>query len=271
MAKEDNYLNINKTAWNNKTLVHVDSAFYDMPGFMAGKTSLNEIELKLLGDVSGKKVLHLQCHFGQDTISLSRLGADAMGVDFSDNSIEEGRRIANETGASTRFICCDIYDLPNHLNETFDIVFTSYGTIGWMPDLDKWGQIISRFLKPGGKFVFAEFHPVVWMFDPNFEKVGYNYFKDEAIIETDLGTYADVTAPLENEMITWNHSISEVIQALLNNHLEIVAFNEYDYSPYNCFNNTEEFEPGRFRVAHLGNKIPMVYSLAAGKKTYTNL
>lgn len=217
-----------------------------MPEFLAGKSSLNSIELELLGDVSGKKVLHLQCHFGQDTISLARMGAIATGVDFSEKAIAKAREIAIETKADAKFICTDVYSLPDVLHEKFDIVFTSYGTIGWLPDIDRWAKVISTFLKPGGEFVFAEFHPVVWMFDTQFEKVAYNYFKADAIIETDLGTYANKAAPIENESVSWNHSISEVVNNLVNNGLEITVLNEYDYSPYNCFNGTEEFETGKY-------------------------
>jgi 2-polyprenyl-3-methyl-5-hydroxy-6-metoxy-1,4-benzoquinol methylase len=266
MKKEDNYIDINKKAWNQKTEFHVDSEFYDNPSFLKGQSTLNSIELVLLGDLTGKKVLHLQCHFGQDTISLARMGADATGVDFSDKAIEEAQKLSAASGISARFICCDIYSLHEHLNEKFDIVFTSYGTIGWLPDLERWANTIAHFLKPGGQFIFAEFHPVVWMFDDNFEKVGYNYFKADAIIETQIGTYADVTAPLENETISWNHSLAEVINSLIQAGLEINSFNEFDYSPYNCFRNTEEFEPGKYRIIHLANNIPMVYSIKATKK-----
>src|SRR5690606_20725019 len=121
-------------------------------------------------NLKDKKVLHLQCHFGQDSISLARLGASVVGVDLSDKAIEQAQHIAQELNADARFICCDIYDLPKHLNEQFDIVFTSYGTIGWLPDLDKWASVIHHFLKPGGQFIFAEFHPVVWMFDNDFKE-----------------------------------------------------------------------------------------------------
>ncbi len=266
MKKEDNYLAINKKAWNDKTEVHANSAFYDTASFLAGRNTLNEIELALLGDVTGKKVLHLQCHFGQDTISFSRMGAQATGVDLSDKAIDTARDLSVKTEAHTRFICSDVYSLHEHLNEEFDIVFTSYGTIGWLPDLEKWAWTISKFLKPGGIFVFAEFHPVVWMYDPNFEKVAYRYFKSEAIIETELGTYADLSAPVEYEMVTWNHAITEVVNNLIDAGLEINRLNEYDYSPYNCFRGTEEFAPGKFRIAHFKNNIPMVYAIKATKK-----
>lgn len=234
---------------------------------MKGNSSLNPIELDLLGDVKGKTILHLQCHFGQDTISLSRLGAEVTGVDFSDKAIEVAKQIAEDTQSNAQFICCDIYDLPTQLDQQFDIVFTSYGTIGWLPDLGKWAEIIANHLKPNGRFVFVEFHPVVWMFDEQFEKIGYNYFNSGAIIESESGTYADITADITQEYVMWNHGVSEVINSLIANQLEINLLDEFDYSPYNCFSGTIEVEPKKYRIAHLENKIPMVYSLVATKKT----
>lgn len=266
MDSEHYYIEINRQSWNNRTDIHLKSEFYDLDGFLNGKTSLNEIELKLLGDIKGKTILHLQCHFGQDTISLGRLGAAVTGVDLSDKAIESAKRIAKETNSDAKFICCDIYDLPNHLDEEFDIVFTSYGTIGWLPDLDKWGKIISKFLRPNGQLVFVEFHPVVWMFDDNFDKIGYRYFNSGAIIETENGTYADKNADITQSYVMWNHGLSEVLNSLIGNGLEINSLDEFDYSPYNCFNKTIAFEPKKFRIEHLNDKIPMVYSIIATRK-----
>ncbi|MGH2622602.1 MAG: class I SAM-dependent methyltransferase, partial [Sphingobacterium sp.] len=164
-----------------------------------------------------------------------------------------------------QFICCDIYALENYLDQQFDIVFTSYGTISWLPDLDKWGKLIAKFLKPQGKFIFVEFHPVVWMFDEQFEKIEYNYFNAAAIIETENGTYADKHAAISQSYVTWNHSISEVVGGLLINSIALTNLQEYDYSPYNIFSSMVEFEPKKYRIRHLDNKIPMVYSIV-GKK-----
>lgn len=265
MKNNLDYLAINKQTWNNKTEVHIDSEFYDNVNFLKGKSTLNSIELALLGDISGKRILHLQCHFGQDSLSLARFGAKVTGVDLSNNAIEKATSFAKELQLDATFICSDIYDLPNHLTEKFDIVFTSYGTIGWLPDLDKWAKVVSRFLKPNGKFIMADFHPVVWMFDNDFKEVFYSYFNIEPIIEEETGTYADKNATLETKTITWNHPISETLNALLSNGLALNQFNEFDFSPYNCFNNTEEFEKSKFRIKHFGNKIPMVYSILATK------
>lgn len=265
MSSAENYLQINRDAWNQRTALHLKSEFYDLPGFLAGKLSLNPIELALLGDVKGKSVLHLQCHFGQDSLSLARLGARVTGVDLSDQAVAQAQNLALQTQADARFICSDVYDLPKQLDEQFDMVFTSYGTIGWLPDLDRWAQTIHQFLKPGGKFVFVEFHPVVWMFSNDFKSIAYRYFKSYPIVETETGSYAATEAPVELTSVTWNHGLGEVMGSLLRQQLQITHFEEFDYSPYNCFEGAEEVAPSQFRIAHLGDKIPMVYALTAMK------
>ena len=259
------YIEKNKELWNARTAYHVDSDFYDMESFLRGESSLDEIVINLLGDVKGLSILHLQCHFGQDSLSMARMGAKVTGVDLSDKSIDMARELNEKLNLDAEFICCDLYSLPELLDKQFDIVFTSYGTIGWLPDIDKWAKVVSKFLKPGGKFVFAEFHPVVWMFDNDFDKVAYNYFNVEPIIETEHGTYADKDANLHLEYIGWNHHLGEVITGLLKNGLTIVAFEEFDYSPYNCFRHTEEVSPKKYRIKHMGNKIPMVFSILGVK------
>ncbi len=259
------YKKVNKSAWNNKTDIHIQSDFYANESFIKGRSSLNSIELNLLGEIAGKSILHLQCHFGQDTISLTRLGAKVTGVDLSDKAIERAQELAIKTNSDAQFICSDLYDLPSHLNDQFDIVYTSYGTIGWLPDINKWANIVSHFLKPNGKFVFVEFHPVMWMFDNDFKSIEYRYFNSSPIIETEEGTYAETDADLKLETVSWNHSLGEVTNSLINKGLAITLLNEYDYSPYNCFSKMVEVAPNQFRIEHLENKIPMVYAIVATK------
>lgn len=266
MDEDFNYIDKNRSLWNKRTDYHFNSRFYNLDGFIKGATSLNEIELNLLGDVNNKTVLHLQCHFGLDTLSLARLGAIATGVDLSDNAIGKAKELALQLNSNARFICTDIYDLHEHLHEKFDIIFTSYGTIGWLPDLQKWGKLIADFLHPGGAFILVEFHPVVWMFDSDFNTIEYSYFKREPIVELEQNTYADKVAPINMESITWNHSISEVFESLTTNGMLIDDLKEYDYSPYDCFNGTQKLEENKFIIKKLGNKIPMVYSIVATKK-----
>ena len=262
---QDNYLNINRQSWNNKVAIHIDSDFYGMASFRQGKNSLHSIELDLLGDLQGKRVLHLQCHFGQDSISMSRLGANVTGIDLSDKAIDAARHLAEELGTDTQFVCSDVYDLPQHLEGQFDVVFTSYGVLGWLPDLDRWAAVIDHFLKPDGRLVLVEFHPVLWMFDDDFQSVDYAYFKSEDIVETYEGTYADVDAPLKQAYVSWNHGLGEVFQALQLQGLRVDTFQEFDYSPYDCFGPTVQIAPDRYQIKHLAGKLPMVYAVVASR------
>lgn len=264
--EEKDFFERNKQTWNNKVPVHLASDFYNQRSFLEGTNTLPQIDLDLLGNIKGKSILHLQCHFGQDSLSMARMGAKVTGIDLSDKAIEEAQKLAKQLQLNTHFICCNVYDTLKHINNQFDIVYTSYGTIGWLPDLNRWANIISKCLKPGGKFIFVEFHPIVWMFDDDFSKIKYHYHNEKPIIEEFTGTYADKNAAITTNYVGWNHSLSEVFSSLLKHHFEINYFEEFDYSPYNCFSKTIEFEKGKFRIQHLDNKIPMLFSLIATKK-----
>ncbi len=255
----------NRALWNARTEAHYASAFYDVEGFVHGKSTLNAIELGLLGDVTGKELLHLQCHFGQDTLSLARLGAHVTGLDISDTALEKARALAGRCGLDARFIESNVLDRRPELEGLFDIVFTSYGTIGWLPDLRAWGRNIAAYLKPGGKFVFAEFHPAVWMFSNDFSHVQYAYFNTEVIAEDETGTYADREAPINLRSYGWNHSLADVLQALIDAGLRIERFQEFDRSPYDCFRNTVGTEDGQYFIKGMEGKLPMVFALAARK------
>ena len=265
MNPERDYQEINRNNWNKRVAIHWESAFYNNEAFINGANPLNEIELKLLGDVTGKSILHLQCHFGQDTIALSRMGATATGIDLSDQSIVKAKELAAICGTATQFVTSDVYDLPNNLNGQFDIVFTSYGTIGWLPDLARWASVINHFLKPGGRFVMADFHPVVWMMDDDFTKIEYRYFNSEAIVEQEATTYGDTSAELNATSVGWNHGLAEIVSSLLDQKLQLSHLKEFDYSPYDCFKHTEKIAERKYRIKHLGDKIPMVYAIVAEK------
>jgi 2-polyprenyl-3-methyl-5-hydroxy-6-metoxy-1,4-benzoquinol methylase len=255
----------NRELWNKRVAIHVKSEFYDVPSFRKGKTSLHETELKALGNVRGKSLLHLQCHFGMDTLSWAREGAQVTGVDFSQDAIGHARALAGELALQAEFICTDVYDLPAVLNGTFDIVFTSYGVIGWLPDLDKWASVISHFLKPGGIFFMAEFHPVLWMMDDDFTRLKYSYFNDAVIETVSQGTYGDREADLSDVEYGWNHSFAEILGSLLKSNLQITGFEEYPFSPYNCFNHTVKGDDGMYRIKGLEHKLPVTYTVKAIK------
>ncbi len=260
-----NHLEANRHAWNIRLETHKNSEFYDVEGWKAGKTSLQEIELRELGDVAGKSLLHLQCHFGQDTLSWARLGAHVTGCDLSEKAIDYARELARELQPDARFVCCNIYDLPQHLEGQFDIVFTSYGVIGWLPDLQPWARVVAHFLKKGGVFYLAEFHPVIWMFDDKMERFQYAYHNAGVIESEQSGTYANRYAELKYTEYGWNHSLSEVINSLIEAGLRLEFLNEYPYSPYNCFDKMVRGADGNYRIQGLEGLIPMVYSLRAVK------
>ena len=256
----------NRETWNKKVAVHAGSDFYFLEEFKKGKTSLNRYELEALGDVKGKSLLHLQCHFGQDTLSWSRLGAKCTGVDISEEGIKMAIQLNEELQQDAQFVCCNVLDTSQHVSKTFDIVFTSYGTIGWLPDLAPWAQMIFEKLKPGGTFYMVEFHPIAWMLDytvtPPLMK--YAYHQNEAIYEEYEGTYAeDGNTKILSKEYGWNHSLSDVIGSLLQAGLQLKQFNEMDASPYDVFPDLQKNEAGFFE---LKNKLyPLLFEIKASK------
>jgi SAM-dependent methyltransferase len=259
----ENYQKLNKDLWNKWASLHVESSFYEVEEFKKGKCSLNATELNLLGDVKGKKILHLQCHFGQDTLSLARLGAKVTGIDISEKAIEIAQKLAYELHIDAEFLSSDVLSLDKNLFDKFDIVFTSYGALVWLPDLNKWAEIVKHFLKPKGKFVMVEFHPLSNMFNPDFTELQYTYFKSAPVQMQEEGSYADFSAThVKGESVTWDFSLSEVITSLLNQNLQLLQFNEYDFSHYNLYPNSIKNENG-FQVKGLEGKLPLMFSVVA--------
>jgi len=264
---DQKHLETNRILWDKKTPIHKDAEFYNLEGFLKGETSLKEIELAALKDrVAGKSILHLQCHFGQDSLSLARLGAQVTGVDFSEISIALGRSLNEQLGLNVSFVVSDIYSLPENLSGQFDFVFTSYGVLTWLPDLDRWAAVVAKFLKPGGTFYIAECHPTLYMYDHATQKIGYRYFDHtEPYEEVEEGTYADVNADIAQREYFWSHSLATVFQSLLKQNLQVIDFQEFDFSPYDCFPNMQEAEPNRFVFGDLTNRMPHVFSLEMKK------
>ncbi len=269
MSYKEEYFEVNKETWNKKVAVHAKSEMYDMEAFKNGKSSLMSYELEALQDVSGKSLLHLQCHFGQDTLSWSRMGAKCIGVDISDEAIKLAQSLNAELKLNAEFVCCNVLDTSKHIREQFDIVFASYGTIGWLPDLKPWGKMISERLKPGGTFFIAEFHPIVWMFDylENQPVMKYGYNQKEAVYEEYGGTYADGSSKIVSKEYGWNHGIGEVITALTDAGLQIEHFSEHDESPYNVLPNLVEIKSGNFVTKD--KLYPLIFTLKAEKPNFS--
>ncbi|MEA2069744.1 MAG: class I SAM-dependent methyltransferase [Asgard group archaeon] len=253
-------------------MINYNSAMYRTKEFLAGGNVLNTIELNELRDyIKGNSLLHLQCHFGLDTLSWARLGAHVTGVDISSEAISLAKKLANETNLQATFIESNIYELPEKLNEKFDVVFTSYGVLCWLHDLSQWGEIIAHFLKPNGIFYIAEFHNFIQVFDWDSEEdfeLRYNYFhEDEPISYSVTGSYADSEEKIE-EMKTyeWNHSLSDVINSLLSAGLQLEFFNEYPYGPFQRFPFLKQSEDGYWRYDNPDIQLPLVFTLLATKK-----
>ena len=255
---------LNKELWNNFAKVHVGSSFYDVPSFLKGRSSLTEIEVDLLGELQGKSVLHLQCHFGLESLSMARLGASVVGVDFSEIAISEACKLNDDLGLDAKFVCCDVDDLPQNLEGQFDIVFASFGVIGWHKSLDRWSEVAAHFLKETGRLCLAEFHPVMGMLSEDSFRFEDSYFHSEAFVDTEGKSYADPDGPGLGTSHSWNHSLSELFEALESGGLSISGFKEYDYSPYSCFNNSTE-ENGKFHVKGFKGILPLTFSLIASK------
>ena len=191
--------------WNELTAIHERSKFYDVPSFLSGKQTLQHVELKELGNVSGKSLLHLQCHFGMDTLSWARLGAQVTGVDFSDRAIDLAQKLNVKLDLDARFIQSDVFDLPSRLKEQFDIVFTSYGVLCWLQNLDLWAQTIAHFLKPQGTFLLVEEHPLAYIIDEHCNvdniRLGYSYFDKSTLTMTSDGSYADPIAKIKPSIL----------------------------------------------------------------------
>jgi len=264
----DNYMQKNQKLWDELTPIHVRSDFYDVKGFKAGKCTLKSIELEELGDVTGKSILHLQCHFGLDTLSWARLGADVTGVDFSKEAITLARSLSSETGIKAEFINSNIYDLPENLKGEFDIVFTSYGIICWLPNLERWSDIITRFLKPGGTFYMVENHPFMNALDDSEDaiepRVIYPYFHSSQPekYHWEGGSYA-VAAKISHPAYEWTHTLSDIINALISGGMRIEFLHEFPVSCWKALPFMVEDEKGLWRIP--GDLVPLQFSIKARK------
>ncbi len=267
------YTEANRQHWDEIVPLHVAAHSYDVPGFKAGKNKLKPVELAELGDVRGKTLLHMQCHFGIDTLSWARNeGAIVTGIDFSEPALAMARKLAAECGIDARFMLSDVYSLPDKLDEQFDIVFTSYGALCWLPDIERWAEVAAHFVKPGGTFYVAEFHPIVGIFDdkPNATRldVCYPYFPpDEPLRWQGLGDYTDRSTKLENDVTyEWPHPPSEVLTALIEAGLRIEFFHEFPLTPWAQLPSLmAQVSENQWRLTDHDGSLPLIYSIKATK------
>ncbi len=219
---------INREAWNELVDLHVNHPEYRTDGFLSGESTLRRIELEALGDVDGKSLLHLMCQFGLDTLSWVRLGAEATGVDISDQSILRANELKARAGLEAEFVRSDVLDLIGLIDRKYDIVFQSYGTHVWLSDICRWAEVVAHYLKPGGEFFIVDGHPANVLFmDPPFD-----YFDREPDITPNAPDYCERDHHIKGTLIEWQHPLSEIINALIDAGLVIERVGEYNFGEY---------------------------------------
>lgn len=268
-APAPDWLRTNRANWDARVPVHAASELYDLAGFRAGRSTLRALDLDEVGDVTGRRLLHLQCHMGQDTLSWARRGAHVTGLDFSAPAIRTARALAEDTGLAdrARFVVSDVYAAPQALDgQRFDIVVTGVGALVWLPDLPRWAQIVASLLADGGFLHLAEFHPFTDVLDEDGSTVAYDYFGDAQGARYDSPyTYTDGPPLAEPVHVEWQHSLGEVITSLAAAGLRIEFLHEYPTTLFRRFPVLEESADGTGGWAFPAGapQIPLMYSLRA--------
>ena len=268
---DEEHLEMNRRSWDARTPLHASSAFYDVDGVVAGRSTLHPFEPLELGDVTGCSLVHLQCHLGTDTISWARLGAMVTGLDFSAPAIEEATAIARRCGIDAEFVIADVYDAVQALGRRFDVVYTGLGALCWLKDIAAWAQVVTELLEPGGRLYLLEFHPLLGVLsdDGPFLDPAYPYFwREEGLVLADNSDYAAGPAVLDDDVtVEWPHPIADVVTAILGAGLELKQLSEHDVLAFAPWKELEEV-PGEatlWRLPAGQPQIPLEYSLLAVK------
>lgn len=272
---EDDFLAENRDHWEEAAAHHPTTDYYDVEAFLDGESSLNPLEREEVGDVTGKRLLHLQCHFGLDTLSWAREGATVTGVDFAAEGIEFARDLADEIDLDdrARFVRANVYDLPDVLDDRYDVVFTSYGVLGWLPDVEAWADVVARSLEPGGTFYLAEIHPFTsmlpWDFDGETATFPFHYFTpDEPLTFEDGATYADDEADLDHGTThNWTHGLGEILTALLESGLDLEFVREHRFTTWEQFPDAMYRDGEGYWRLEGDADLPLLFSVRARKPT----
>jgi 2-polyprenyl-3-methyl-5-hydroxy-6-metoxy-1,4-benzoquinol methylase len=265
----DDWLQLNRAWWDERAPAHAASGYYDVPGFLAGKDSLRAFEPEEVGDVRGKRLLHLMCHIGLDTLSWARRGAAVTGLDFSRAALDTAVSLAERAGiGSARFVAAEIGDADRALaGETFDVVYTGAGVMQWIPDVDSWARTVAALVAPGGFFYIADYHPFPDGFDivdGEVRGLRHGYLDHGPWAERAPGSYTGPAGTAANTFIKWNHHIGSVVNALAAAGLRIEFLHEYDFTDA-PWDGLERGEDGLWRIPADRFPIPLMFSLRAAK------
>ncbi len=260
---------INKARWNEVVEIHARSPFYRVDQFLAGTDMLCPIESREIGPLAGRRLLHLQCHFGLDTLSLARRGASATGLDFAPNAIAKARELGATAGIPARFVEGNVYDAPKLIAERFEIVYVTWGAICWLPDIGRWARVVAEMLEPGGFLYLLEGHPFAIALEQTAAEgpilPTYDYFQGPApLIFREEATYADLEARIVNrESHEWNHGIGQIVTALAEAGLAIEWLHEHDSLAWRLFKCMEEGPDRMYRLPRGRSSLPLSFSIRA--------
>ncbi|GIF03654.1 class I SAM-dependent methyltransferase [Actinoplanes siamensis] len=269
------YLTVNRANWDERAPAHAASADYGLARFVADPAHLSDVvrfDLPLLGDIAGQRAVHLQCHIGTDTLSLSRLGATMTGLDFSGESLRQARLLASSAGADISYVQSDAYAARDALDGDFDLVFTGIGALGWLPDVKRWAATVASLLKPGGRLFIREGHPVLWACDydrtDGVIALSEPYFEQaEPQIYDEDGTYVDTGATFTHTVThEWNHGLGEIVTAVLAAGLTLTGLVEHQSVPWNALpGRMRRLGNGEWQLADRPERLPHTYTLQAVK------
>lgn len=261
---------VNRRYWDEAVAIHAASRFYDVDGFVAGQSSLSAIEDAELGPVDGLHLLHLQCHFGMDSLELARRGARVTGVDYSAAAIAQAGELAARCGLQARFLEANVCDPNTAVGEGFDMAFTSWGVLNWLPDLSVWARLIARALRPGGRFLIVEQHPAIHWFDDTAVAdapltVRFDFRGDGAPeLYDEPGTYADRDAPMRNTReYFWRHTLADILGALVGAGLAVGSYREHDSIVWPALPQLHSEDGRVWRMPPGRPRIPLSFSLTA--------
>jgi SAM-dependent methyltransferase len=264
----EDHRDLNRAFWDERVAHHRGSAFYDTAGVIAGTHDpIRPFEDEELGSVAGRDLVHLQCHFGLDTIGWARRGARATGLDFSPTAITTARDVAGEAGVEVTFVEGDVYDAPGLLGaESFDIVYTGFGALIWLPDIERWASTVAELLRTQGVLYLAEFHPFAHVFADHDRSLAHGYFDRGPARWGEGGTYADVDGDVSfqhNVTMEWQHTVGDILNAVVGAGLVIEAFHEHDYTLFPRWPDLVAGAGGRYDLPHGMPSIPLMFSLRA--------
>ena len=260
---------INRKWWNEVTPVHVASSFYDVEGFVGGRNTLGRVEREAVGEVVGKRLLHLQCHFGMDTLSWARLGATVVGVDFSEDALRKARALSAQVGLAhlVSFHEADVTRAGKIGGGGFDVIFTSFGTIGWLESLDGWAATITANLGHDGFFYFLDSHPTCLLFDETKAKpaLRYDYFPGDGPLEEPAGgrDYADPSYAIASESRQFVWALQDVFGALERQGLTVFEVREYPFGAWRQFPDMEPGEDGYWYRRDPKTSLPILLGFKA--------